>query len=135
MMKEVIHSDEAPNPIGAYSQAIRAHSMLYISGQIALNPTHTDTVDLSSVPIETQVKQVFENLKAICEAGGGSLNQVVKLTVYLMNLEDIKWVNEAIEARFSEPYPARVALGVQSLPRGAKVEIDAIMTCSTTGTV
>lgn len=133
-MKEVIHSDEAPNPIGAYSQAIRAHSMLYISGQIALNPTHTDTVGLSSMPIETQVKQVFENLKTICEAGGGSLNQVVKLTVYLMNLADIKWVNDAIATRFSEPYPARVALGVQSLPQGARVEIDAIMACST-GTV
>lgn len=126
-MKEVIHTNNAPSAIGAYSQAIRANHMLYISGQIALNPNEPSIEDLSDMPIDKQVRQVFENLKAICEASDGSLNQVVKLTVYLINLSDITYVNDAIKTYFEEPYPARVALGVSALPRSAFVEIDAIM--------
>ncbi len=126
-MKEVIHTKHAPEAIGTYSQAVRVEDMVYLSGQIPLVP---ETMILSDAPMDAQVKQVFENLSAVCEAAGGSLNQIVKLTVYLVDLSDVSWVNQAMEACFEAPYPARVALEVSALPRGARVEIDAIMACT-----
>lgn len=126
-MKEVIHTGDAPSAIGSYSQAIRANNMVYISGQIGLNPQNESLQDLSEVAISEQVSQVFQNLAAICQEAGGSLNEIAKLTVYVLNLDTMKLVNEAIERAFDEPYPARVALGVAALPKGAGVEIDAIL--------
>jgi len=126
-MKEVIHTDDAPSAIGSYSQAIRANHMVYISGQIGLNPKNESLQDLSEVAISEQVSQVFQNLAAICQEAGGSLNEIIKLTVYVLNLDTMKLVNEAIERAFDEPYPARLAVGVAALPKGAGVEIDAIL--------
>ena len=126
-MKEMISTAHAPQAIGTYSQAVRLGDVLYVSGQI---PLHPETMILSDDSMEAQVKQVFDNLAAICEASGGSLNQILKLTVYLIDLSDVSWVNQAMEQHFEAPYPARVALEVSGLPRGSRVEIDAIMGCA-----
>jgi reactive intermediate/imine deaminase len=126
-MKEAISTKHAPEAIGTYSQAVRFGDMLYVSGQI---PLHPETMILSDDSMDAQVKQVFDNLAAVCEAADGSLNQVLKLTVYLIDLSDIAWVNQAMEQYFKAPYPARVALEVSALPRGARVEIDAMMACA-----
>lgn len=123
-MKTPIQTDNAPEAIGTYAQAVRVGNTVYISGQIPLNPK---TMELENGSMEAQVTQVFENLSAVCLAAGGSLDHLVKLTVYLMDLSEVFWVNQAMEKYFSAPYPARVALGVSALPRGARVEIDAIM--------
>lgn len=125
-MRESIDTQQAPEAIGTYSQAVRLGDVLYISGQI---PLHPETMVLSDASTEAQVNQVFDNLSAICKAASGGLAQVVKLTVYLIDLSDISIVNEAMEQYFSAPYPARVAFEVSALPRGARVEIDAIMAC------
>ncbi len=126
-MKEMISTEHAPQAIGTYSQAVRFGDVLYVSGQI---PLHPETMILSDDSMEAQVKQVFDNLAAICEASGGSLNQILKLTVYLIDLSDVSWVNQAMDHYFEAPYPARVALEVSGLPRGSRVEIDAIMGCA-----
>ena len=123
-MKQVIHTDNAPAAIGAYSQAIRYGQTVYLSGQIGLDPK---TMILCSDDIQLQINQVIENLAAVCNASGGTLANIVKLQVYLTELSHFSLVNEAIRHYFSEPYPARAVVGVSALPRGALVEMDAIM--------
>ncbi len=123
-MKTPVHTDRAPKAIGTYSQAIRVGDTVYLSGQIALDP---ETMQLCDDDIKLQIAQVMENLSAVCEAAGGSLSHLVRITVYLTDLDNFHAVNEAMRRYFVEPYPARVALGVSELPRGSKVEIDGIM--------
>jgi reactive intermediate/imine deaminase len=115
---------EAPAAIGTYSQAVRAGDTVYLSGQIALDPK---TMKLVEGGFEAQARRVFENLKAVCRAAGGDFDRVVRVTVYLTDLGNFAKVNEVMAQYFKEPYPARAAIGVASLPRGALVEIDAIM--------
>lgn len=123
-MKEAIQTPNAPEAIGTYSQAVRVGHTVYLSGQIPLDP---NTMTLCSDAIDEQITQVFDNLEAVCQAAGGSLNHVVKLTVYLTDLTHMPRVNNAMERYFVEPYPARTAFGITALPRGSGVEIDAIM--------
>lgn len=122
--KEPIHTDRAPAAIGTYSQAIRAGSTVYLSGQIPLIP---ETMELVSGGAESQIRQVFDNLTAVVDAAGGRLADVVKLTVYLTDLGDFAAVNKIMADYFVEPYPARAAIGVAQLPKGAAVEMDAIL--------
>ncbi len=124
MKKQAIHTDSAPAAIGTYSQAIRAGGTVYLSGQIPLVP---ETMELVSGGAEHQIRQVFDNLTAVAEAAGGTLDDVVKLTVYLTDLGDFPVVNEIMAEYFTEPYPARAAIGVAQLPKGATVEMDAIV--------
>ncbi len=119
-----IHTELAPAAIGTYSQAVKCGDTVYLSGQIPLDPK---TMQLCSDEIRLQITQVIENLAAVCEAAGGSLVNIVKLNVYLTDLNHFPLVNEAMTHFFTEPYPARAAIGVAALPRGAQVEIDAIM--------
>ncbi len=119
-----IHTDLAPKAIGTYSQAIQSGQTVYLSGQIPLNP---ETMQLCDEDIKLQIAQVMENLSAVCEAAGGSLSHIVKLSVYLVDLEHFHLVNEAMRRYFVEPYPARVAIGVAALPRGSLVEMDGVM--------
>ena len=123
MSKHVIHTEAAPKAIGTYSQAVRCGNTVYLAGQIGLDPR---TMELVS-GIEPQIRRVFDNLKAVATAAGGDLDDAVKLTVYLTDLGNFARVNEIMAAYFQAPYPARAAVGVASLPRGALVEIDAIM--------
>lgn len=122
--KSVIHTDRAPAAIGPYSQAIRSGDTFYLSGQIPLDPA---TMELVGGDIAAQISQVFDNLAAVCAAAGGSLADIVKLNIYLVDLAHFPVVNELMARRFAEPYPARAAIGVAALPRGAQVEMDAIM--------
>lgn len=122
-MKRVVHTDAAPKAIGTYSQAVRCDNTVYFAGQIGLDPK---TMELVS-GTEAQIRRVFENLKAVALAAGGSLEDIVKLNVYLTDLGNFARVNEIMATYFSEPYPARAALGVAGLPRGAQIEIDAVM--------
>ena len=124
MSKQAIHSDNAPAAIGTYSQAIRAGDLVFLSGQIPLDPTTMEFVDGD---FEARTRQVFDNLKAVAEAAGGDLNQVVKLTVFLTDLSNFATVNGVMEDYFEQPFPARAAVGVASLPKGADVEADAIL--------
>ena len=124
MNKQPIHTDSAPAAIGTYSQAIRAGGTVYLSGQIPLVP---ETMELVSGGAELQIRQVFDNLLAVAEAAGGTLADIVKLTVYLTDLGDFPTVNEIMAEYFTEPYPARAAIGVAQLPKGATVEMDAIV--------
>jgi reactive intermediate/imine deaminase len=119
-----VTTKEAPDAIGTYSQAIRAGDTVYLSGQIPLDPA---TMQLVEGTFEDRVKRVLDNLRAVCRAAGGDLDRVVRVTVYLTDLGNFAKVNEAMAACFREPYPARAAVGVASLPRGADVEIDAVM--------
>jgi reactive intermediate/imine deaminase len=119
-----IHTTRAPAAIGTYSQAVRAGDTVYLSGQIPLDPTTMKVVE--GGPRE-QIEQVFENLAAVAEAAGGSLANAVKLTVYLTDLAHFPLVNETMAEYFTEPYPARAAIGVAQLPRGVAVEVDAIL--------
>ncbi len=123
-MKHPVHSDHAPAAIGPYSQAIRHGNTLYLSGQIPLDPM---TMELVEGDIDTQIKQVFDNLQAVCDAAGCSLDAIVKLHVFLTDLSHFPRVNEIMSARFCEPFPARAAIGVAALPKGAQVEMDAIV--------
>jgi len=123
MSRQVIHTDAAPKAIGTYSQAVRCGATVYLAGQIGLDPATMQLV----TGIEAQVVRVFDNLKAVAAAAGGTLGDAVKLTVYLTDLEHFALVNRVMAGYFTEPYPARAAVGVASLPRGALVEIDAIM--------
>jgi len=123
MARQSIHTDAAPKAIGTYSQAVRCGGTVYLSGQIGLEPGTMQMAD----GIEAQIHRVFENLKAVAAAAGGSLDHVAKLTVYLTDLAHFGRVNEVMETYFTAPYPARAALGVASLPRGALVEVDAIL--------
>ncbi len=118
-----ISSPEAPAAIGTYSQAVRAGDTVYLSGQIPLDPKTMQVVE----GFENQVKRVFDNLRAVCRAAGGDFDRVVRVTVYLTDLANFAKVNEVMATYFKEPYPARAAIGVASLPRGSAVEIDAVM--------
>ena len=122
-MKQAIHADAAPQAIGSYSQAIRCGKTVYLSGQIGLDPLTMQLVE----GIDAQIERVFQNLKAVAAAAGGSLDQAAKLTVYLTDLGHFARLNEIMVTHFRAPYPARAAVGVASLPRGALVEIDAIL--------
>lgn len=122
--RQVISTDKAPAAIGAYSQAVKHAGTLYISGQIPLDPETQNVVEGEP---RTQVTQVFDNLSAIAEAAGASLANVVKLTVYLVDLNDFPVVNEVMGEYFVKPYPARAAIGVASLPKGVGVEVEAIL--------
>ena len=121
-MKPISTSD-APAAIGTYSQAVRAGDTVYLSGQIPLDPKTMQIVE----GFENQAKRVFENLQAVCKAAGGDFSKVVRVTVYLTDLANFAKVNEVMATYFQQPYPARAAVGVASLPRGAAVEIDAVM--------
>jgi len=124
MSKQAIHSDAAPAAIGTYSQAIRAGDLVFLSGQIPLDPVTMEFVDGD---FEARARQVFDNLKAVAEASGSDLNQVVKLTIFLTDLANFSTVNSVMEDYFEQPFPARAAVGVASLPKGADVEADAIL--------
>jgi reactive intermediate/imine deaminase len=124
MAKEPIHSSKAPAAIGPYSQAIRAGTTVYLSGQIPLNPT---TMELVKGDVRAQARQVFDNLAAVAQAAGGSLENAVRLTIYLTDLVHFPVVNEIMAEYCKEPYPARVTIGVSQLPRGAAVEVDGIL--------
>lgn len=124
MPRKLITSDGAPRAIGAYSQAIMAGKTVYLSGQIPLDPVSGEIV---SEQIELQVRQVFANLAAVASAAGGSLAHAVKLNVYLTDLANFPVVNAVMAELFQQPYPARATIGIASLPRGARVEIDAIL--------
>ena len=123
MAKQPIHTDAAPQAIGTYSQAVRTGDTVYLSGQIGLDPATMQLVD----GIDAQIHRVFQNLQAVAQAAGGGLDHAVKLTVYLTDLAHFARVNEVMSAYVAQPYPARVAIGVASLPRSALVEIDAIV--------
>ena len=123
-MKSAIFTEKAPQAIGTYSQAIKHSNTIYISGQIPLNPT---TMNLSGTDIDSQVDQVFKNLDAITTAAGGSLNHIVKLTIYLTNLAQFQKINLHMEKLFEQPYPARAVIEVAALPKNALIEVDAIM--------
>jgi reactive intermediate/imine deaminase len=123
MTRSIISTPNAPAAIGTYSQAVCTGDTLYLSGQIGLDPTSGQLVE----GIENQIQRVFANLKAVAEAAGASLGDVVKLTVYLTDLANFARVNEAMSRYFKQPYPARAVVGVASLPRGALVEADAIV--------
>lgn len=122
-----VHTKLAPEAIGTYSQAVVCGETVYLSGQIPLDPV---TMQLCSDDIKLQITQVLENLAAVCEAAGGSLAKIVKLNVYLTDLRHFHLINEAMSRYFASPYPARVAIGVAALPRGAQVEMDGIMVLS-----
>ncbi|MDN3522812.1 RidA family protein [Halomonas ramblicola] len=122
--KAVINSAQAPAAIGPYSQAIKAGNTVYLSGQIPLDPA---TMELVSDDFEAQARQVFTNLKAVCEEAAGSLQDIVKLNLYLVDLGNFAVVNQVMEEFFESPYPARAAVGVKALPKGAQVEAEAVM--------
>ncbi len=124
MSREIIHTQHAPAAIGAYSQAVKVGNTVYLSGQIPLDPA---TMLLVDDGMDAQIRRVFDNLKAVAEAAGGSLNDIVKLNVFLADLAHFALVNEIMAAYFRQPFPARAAVGVASLPRGAGVEMDAVM--------
>ena len=124
MIKEIINTVNAPKAIGTYSQAVRVDHTVYLSGQIPLVP---ETMTLIGNGINAQITQVFENLKAVAEASGGDLSDIVKLTVYLTDLSHFPIVNEIMSKYFKEPFPARAAVGVAALPQNAQVEMDAVL--------
>ena len=126
MIKEPIETKKAPQAIGTYSQAIRTGDTVYLSGQIGLDP---ETMQMAE-GIEAQADRVFQNLRAVAEAAGGRLDDMVKLTVYLTDLVHFPRINEIMAGYFSRPYPARAAVGVAGLPRNAMVEIEAVMVLS-----
>lgn len=119
-----VHTDAAPAAIGPYSQAVRAGELVFLSGQIPLDPT---TMELVEGGIEAQITRVFDNLEAVTRAAGGNLGRVIKFNVYLVDLAHFDKVNAAMEARLSAPWPARAAVQVAALPKGAQVEIEAVM--------
>lgn len=124
MNKQIISTSHAPAAIGTYSQATRHGSTIYLSGQIPLDPESMLLVDGG---VDAQIHQVFRNLQAVCEAAGGSLNDILKLNVFLTDMANFPAVNTIMAEYFIEPYPARAAVGVSALPRDALVEMDAIM--------
>ncbi len=124
MKREIIHTDLAPAAIGSYSQAVKCANTVYLSGQIPLDPK---TMALVNTRIEDEIHQVFRNLAAVAQAAGGSLNHAAKLNVFLTDLAHFSKVNEIMAQYFSKPYPARAAIGVASLPKGARIEADAVL--------
>jgi reactive intermediate/imine deaminase len=124
LSKKALHTDDAPAAIGTYSQAIQTNGLVFMSGQIPLDPV---TMELIEGDFEARARQVFDNLRAVAEAAGSDLNHIVKLTVYLTDLGNFAAVNSVMSEYFDEPYPARAALGVASLPKGADVEAEAVL--------
>lgn len=124
MTRQVIKTNQAPQAIGTYSQAVKVGPTVYLSGQIPLDP---QTMELIDGDMRAQITRVFDNLKAVAGAAGGSLADVVKLTVYLTDLLHFALINEVMASYFNEPFPARAAIGVAALPKGAGVEMDAIL--------
>lgn len=124
MSRQIVSTDNAPAAIGTYSQAVRCGNTVYLSGQIPLDPK---TMTLLNATIEDEIHQVFRNLRAVCEAAGGTLGHIAKLGVFLTDLTHFAKVNEIMGQYFQQPYPARAAVGVASLPRGARVEADGVM--------
>jgi len=124
LAKQIIHTDQAPQAIGPYSQAVRVGDTVYLSGQIPLVPA---TMALADGGMEAQIRRVFDNLQAVARATGGDLSDVVKLNIFLTDLAHFPLVNQLMAEYFSEPYPARAAIGVASLPKAAAVEMDAVM--------
>lgn len=122
--KAIINTDKAPAAIGPYSQAIKAGNTVYLSGQIPLNP---ETMEMVSDDFEAQARQVFTNLQAVCEEAAGSLGDIVKLNLYLVDLDNFAIVNKVMEEFFFAPFPARAAVGVKALPKGSQVEAEAVM--------
>ncbi|HBM28583.1 RidA family protein [Halomonas sp. CnH100-B] len=122
--KAVINTEKAPAAIGPYSQAIKAGNTVYLSGQIPLDP---DTMEIVSDDFEAQARQVFTNLQAVCEEAAGSLGDIVKLNLYLVDLDNFAIVNKVMEEFFAMPFPARAAVGVKALPKGSQVEAEAVM--------
>lgn len=127
MSKTIIATDRAPQAIGTYSQAVKAGNTVYLSGQIPLVPA---TMELVEGDMEANIRRVFDNLQALCEEAGGSLADIVKLNIFLTDLGNFALVNEVMASYFEQPYPARAAVGVASLPKGVGVEMDAIMVLS-----
>jgi len=123
MVKEIVFTDKAPKPIGPYSQAVKVGGWLYISGQIPLDPSTGEVVEGG---VESQTRRVLENIKAILEAAGYTINDVVKVTVYLVDLNDFQAFNKVYSEYFSNHYPARTTVQVSALPRNARIEIDVI---------
>ena len=128
-MKQIISTPYAPAAIGTYSQAVKVGDTVYLSGQIPLDPSSMQLVE----GFDNQVRRVFDNLNAVCEAAGGSLNDLVKVNVYLIDLSNFAKVNEIMATYFQQPYPARAAVGVSALPRGSQVEIEGVMVLASTG--
>lgn len=124
MTREIISTPNAPAAIGTYSQAVKVGDTVYLSGQIGLDPASMQMVE----GVDAQIHQVFKNLRAVCEAAGGSLSDIAKINIFLTDLGNFAKVNEIMAQYFSQPYPARAAVGVASLPRNADVEADAVMT-------
>jgi reactive intermediate/imine deaminase len=124
MSRSIIHTDNAPAAIGTYSQAVRVGSTVYLSGQIPLDP---ESMELVEGPVDLQIRRVFDNLQAVCEAAGGGLDDLVKLNIFLTDLAHFPRVNEIMASYFNQPYPARAAIGVAALPRGAAVEMDGVL--------
>lgn len=122
--REIIQTDAAPKAIGTYSQAVKVGDTVYLSGQIPLVP---ETMEVLEGDMEAQIRRVFDNLKAVAGAAGGSLTDIVKLNIFLTDLSHFALVNEVMASYFQQPYPARAAVGVASLPKGVAVEMDAIM--------
>lgn len=127
MSREIISTDQAPQAIGTYSQAIKTGTTVYLSGQIPLVP---ETMQMIDGDMEAQITRVFDNLKAVAQAAGGDLGDIVKLNIYLTDLSHFPLVNEVMARYFSEPYPARAAVGVAQLPKDAGVEMDGVMELS-----
>ncbi len=127
MKRQIISTNNAPKAIGTYSQAVKVADTIYLSGQIALNPA---TMEMVTTDMRAQITRVFDNLKAVAAVSGGSLADVVKLNVYLTDLSHFPLVNEIMAGYFREPYPARAVVGVSALPKGANVEMDAVMVLS-----
>jgi reactive intermediate/imine deaminase len=124
MPRQIVHTDAAPAAIGTYSQAVRAGNTLYISGQIPLDPA---SGNLISGDIDAEIRRCFDNLKAIAHAAGSSLDHAVKVSVFLTDLVHFPRINEVMATYFAKPYPARAAVGVASLPKGARVEVECIL--------
>lgn len=127
MKREIINTENAPQAIGTYSQAVKINTTVYLSGQIPLVP---ESMELVEGDMAAQIRRVFDNLKAVCQAAGGELNDIAKLNVFLTDLNHFPLVNEVMATYFTEPYPARAAIGVAELPKGAAVEMDAVMELS-----
>jgi reactive intermediate/imine deaminase len=123
-MKQIIQTSEAPAAIGTYSQAVKVNNHVYISGQIPLNP---QTMTMVENDIDAEIRQVFDNLKAILTAAGGGFSDIVKLNIYVTDLANFPRINEIMAQYFTTPYPARAVVGVSALPKGARVEADAVM--------
>ena len=124
MSRNIVHTDKAPAALGPYSQAVRHGDLVFLSGQVAINPASGKLVEGG---IEAQARQVFRNLRSVCEAAGGDLDSILKLTIYLVDLGNFAKVNAVMAELFTAPYPARATIGIAALPLGAEVEVEAVL--------